>query len=258
MIDDHSTDNTKEIIENYHERDSRIRYEINNRTKGAPGARNTGLSYANSDWVLFFDSDDVMNPLLFERLLTKTNENADVITCWSNIIDSQNNKRVGLFNWVADGNIHSALLQGKTYIDTNAALIRKKCLEQINGWSEDCPSFQEWDLHLRLSQIASYTTIQEPLVDYYVNGEDTISKDKKREIDGYLYVLSKFHNEWNPYPEHFFQYGERVLTILYSQYNKYQLQKLFQLIPQLRMTYFKHRIHSFYQFIIRHFLCLNK
>ena len=258
IVDDHSTDNTKELIQNYHLQDSRIKYLINERTKGAPGARNTGMLHAKGDWIFFFDSDNVMKPLLLERLISKTNENADVITCWSNIIDSQTNNRVGLFNWVSDGNIHSALLQGKTYVDTNAALIRKKCLEQINGWSEDCPSFQEWDLHIRLSQCSSYTTIREPLVDYYVNGTDTISKNRKREIDGYLYILSKYHNEWKSYPEHYLQYGERVLTILYSNNNKHQIKKLLQLIPQLRIFYFKQRLHSFFHSTIKHLLCLNK
>ena len=258
IVDDHSTDNTKKIVEAYCERDSRFHYLVNEGKKGAQGARNTGMLHANSDWIIFFDSDNVMKPHLLERLFTKTNKNADVITCWSNIIDSQSNKRVGLFNWVSEGNIHSALLQGKTYVDTNAALIRKICLEKINGWSEDCPSFQEWDLHIRLSQIASYTTIREPLIDYYVNGSDTISKDKKREVEGYLYILSKFKKDWKSYPEQYLQYGIRVLDILYSYNNRLQLYRLLRLFPQLRINYFKHLTKLLRQSIKQHIPCLNK
>ena len=258
IVDDHSTDNTKELIEKYHSQDSRIKYLVNSRKKGAPGARNIGLAKAKSDWVAFFDSDDKMHHYFLERLYAKINASVDVITCWSNIIDSKTNKTIGLFNWVSENNIHPALLQGKTYVDTNSAIIRKSCLEKINGWSEDCPSFQEWDLHLRLSQTASYTTVQEPLIDYYVNGTDTISKDRKREVDGYLYILSKYKRDWESYPEQYYQYGERVLNILYFNNNILQLYRLLRMFPHLRKKYFKHFTQPLRHSIKQHTPCLNK
>lgn len=61
IIDDGSTDNTKEIIENIFSGSNKIRYFYQtNAERGA--ARNNGFKNANGKYVIFFDSDDLMLP----------------------------------------------------------------------------------------------------------------------------------------------------------------------------------------------------
>ena len=247
IIDDFSTDNTTTVIGRYCQNDTRFLYLKNQRAKGAPGARNTGLMYCHSPLVLFFDSDNIMEPNMLKYLqkIIK-DESVDVATCWSNIVDRNLNTKVGMFNWVCDGYIQEELLTGKTYVDTNSALIRKDILTQIGGWSEDCPSFQEWDLHIRLSNIAKYHTIKKPLLEYYINGLDTISKDKKREIEGYLYILKKYKKLWHPYSEHYLQYGRRVIDIIVNANKNQYLWRVFRLFPSLPKYYIKKILSKIY------------
>lgn len=62
VIDDGSSDNTEEIVENYIEKDSRFSYHKRSEKylPGGNGARNYGLDIAKGDFVVFFDSDDLM------------------------------------------------------------------------------------------------------------------------------------------------------------------------------------------------------
>ncbi|CAN5384572.1 hypothetical protein BH11BAC3_BH11BAC3_19520 [soil metagenome] len=62
VCDDFSTDNTKVVLQGLTLEDKRIEYVVNQFTKGAPGARNTGLEKANGVYVLFLDSDDLLLP----------------------------------------------------------------------------------------------------------------------------------------------------------------------------------------------------
>ena len=188
---------------------------------------------------------------LLRRLL---DAQVDVITCWSNVIDMNSNTKVGIFNWVCEGGIQEKLINGTAYVDTNGALIRREKLEQIGGWSEDCPSFQEWDLHLRLSQVAIYSTVKEPLVEYYVNGEDSISKNRHREIEGYFYILEKHRNLWIQYPEPYLQYCNRVLSIIHSIKDYQNLHRLFLLCPSLRKVQAREQLKTLYNKL----LCRNK
>lgn len=49
IVDDHSSDDTPNMVKSL--TDPRIRYRLNNRTKGACGARNTGIFSAKGRWV---------------------------------------------------------------------------------------------------------------------------------------------------------------------------------------------------------------
>lgn len=57
IVDDCSTDNTREVVEKYN--DPRIKYHCLDKNSGAAVARNTALSMARGRWVAFLDSDDL-------------------------------------------------------------------------------------------------------------------------------------------------------------------------------------------------------
>jgi len=58
VVDDGSTDNTKEVLEPYMDK---IRY-IYRENAGVSAARNTGIRAAFGQWIAFLDSDDVWQP----------------------------------------------------------------------------------------------------------------------------------------------------------------------------------------------------
>lgn len=59
IVNDGSTDNTQQVLERYHSKDSRVKFKtIEN---GGPGnARNKGIEITTGQYLLFVDSDDVM------------------------------------------------------------------------------------------------------------------------------------------------------------------------------------------------------
>lgn len=67
IVDDCSTDNTREIVERYSSKDNRIKYHCLEQNSGAAIARNTALRMAQGRWVAFLDSDDLWLPLKLEK-----------------------------------------------------------------------------------------------------------------------------------------------------------------------------------------------
>lgn len=213
VVDDNSTDNTIDVLTEYVLQDPRFTIIRNNRKKGAQGARNTGLYYSNSEWILFFDSDNIMHPDFLKELMANINDHIDVCNCYSRLVHVEDGPTGQVFDWNNYGNIHKQLFTQKTYVDFNHAIIRRSKLIEIGGLDEDCPSMQEWDTHIRLSKIANYYTVQKPLIDYYVGGKDAISSDTKREVLGRMYILRKHHAEWRLFPRacHSFVYQTQSL-----------------------------------------------
>ena len=60
VVDDGSTDNTKEIIEIFGSKENRIHY-FYKENSGLAAARNTGLKAARGDFVQFLDADDLIS-----------------------------------------------------------------------------------------------------------------------------------------------------------------------------------------------------
>ena len=63
IVDDASTDErTIALLQTAAQMDRRVRVVANQRSKGAAGARNTGIMQATGDWIGFIDSDDIWLP----------------------------------------------------------------------------------------------------------------------------------------------------------------------------------------------------
>lgn len=73
-VDDGSSDGTFEIIKNYSEKDSRI-IPLKNPDKGVSSARNFGIENAKGDYIGFVDSDDFIQPQMYEFLYRAVTEN---------------------------------------------------------------------------------------------------------------------------------------------------------------------------------------
>lgn len=79
-VDDCSNDNSEEVILSFH--DSRIHYFRQKRNGGPALARNTGIDYAQGTYLAFVDSDDTINALFLEKMVSTAEEGmADVVWC---------------------------------------------------------------------------------------------------------------------------------------------------------------------------------
>src|SRR5580658_5246503 len=62
IVDDCSTDNSYEIMQNYARGDARIKCARLPENGGASVARNTAIDMATSDWIAVLDADDWYEP----------------------------------------------------------------------------------------------------------------------------------------------------------------------------------------------------
>lgn len=80
-IDDGSTDNSLNIVKEYSKKDDRIKL-ITQKNSGQATARNKGIKEAKGEYIAFVDSDDFIEPTMFEKLYTKSKDNnLDLAMC---------------------------------------------------------------------------------------------------------------------------------------------------------------------------------
>lgn len=76
IVDDCSSDNTKEIVEQYLKDDDRVQYYCLPKNSGAAEARNEALRRAKGKWIAFLDSDDLWTPDKLEKQIQFMESNA--------------------------------------------------------------------------------------------------------------------------------------------------------------------------------------
>lgn len=81
LIDDGSRDMSGKICDEYAVKDSRIKV-IHQDNAGVSVARNKGLDICTGDYITFVDSDDFLEPFMYEKMMEKVTEyNCDVVMC---------------------------------------------------------------------------------------------------------------------------------------------------------------------------------
>lgn len=176
IVDDGSTDNTKDVIE-YYLKFNNISY-IRQENKGVCSARNNGAKISKGEFLLFLDSDDVVSTTWlqdFNEEIIKSN--ADLVRCKS-IINSKYEK---------DNQI---LLSG------NFA-IRKKIFFEVGMYDENIKFGENTELQWRLNhsgikiiKISNFNFIYN--IDSFAESENK----KTNQVDFIYYVLEKHKNNF--------------------------------------------------------------
>jgi len=207
VIDDGSTDQTSQVVNNYVLKDNRFQYHIRplNRKKGANACRNLGFELSKGDYIQWFDSDDLMHK---DKLKLKVDclekHKVDFVVCeGAEYRDTIEN----VVHYWKEIQSDSALLDhilGKVNFHTNGPLFKKTFLKDIPLFNEGLQRKQEWEFYSRL---LTFSTNYKPLnvALYYfrlhndsINGLNAISTLKSRIISNKLvFKLAKNNLNYN-------------------------------------------------------------
>lgn len=152
IVDDGSIDNTQEVVRNYAEQDSRVRFmERTYQPKGPSSCRNIGIAATRALYCIFLDSDDLLAPGCLASRITIAHAEPDVAMhiFQMQFFFSRPGDTDNIFMY-ADANdaLGSSLLQGSPWGIT-CPLWRTDVLRNLNGFDENLQSTEDWDLHIR-------------------------------------------------------------------------------------------------------------
>jgi glycosyltransferase involved in cell wall biosynthesis len=89
IINDGSTDHSKEIILDYVRQDSRVTF-IDSKNEGVSAARNKGIEKSSGRYIGFVDADDYIAPGMYQRLFEIAEENKNsIVICNATHVDEK-------------------------------------------------------------------------------------------------------------------------------------------------------------------------
>lgn len=193
VVDDGSTDNTKQLIENIC--DYRLKYINLDTNAGACNARNKGIEMAKGDYIAFQDSDDVWKiDKLEKQIYALKKNNVDLVFC---AYEKINEKKQIILPQLKEGYVSRKELLRQSIVSTQTLLGKKKCFEKVK-FDESMPRLQDYDITIRLSKEFKFYFVQEALVEMNV-GNDSISNNPKKLLYAEQCIMNKYKDELNEY-----------------------------------------------------------
>jgi glycosyltransferase involved in cell wall biosynthesis len=235
VIDDGSSDNTRELVDSFIQRDTRIKY-VKQNNAGVSAARNHGMRIAQGEYLAFLDSDDLWKPWKLSIQVAVMEQMPHVLMLWTDMesINEQGQflsarylrtmygayhgkdenfpftKHGQLSDYIQDlpagisaetrvshGQIFLHMLSGNL-VHTSTVLFRRQRLELAELFSEEYRhAGEDYHFHLHTCRLGEVAYLDLSSIEYRLGLNDRIThpKNNLKFAQAYLKTVKPFLND---------------------------------------------------------------
>jgi len=173
IVDDGSTDSTRDILEEFKEELVVIRQT----NKGVSAARNKGVASSRGTLIAFLDSDDLWKPEKLALQVAFFASNPETQICQTDEIWIRKGKRVNpkKCHQKPSGMVYVPSLS-LCLVSPSAVMMKKDLFESVGGFDENLPACEDYDLWLRIGCRYPVPLIAQKLVIKRGGHDDQLSR----------------------------------------------------------------------------------
>lgn len=188
IVDDFSTDNSRDVICRYNDR-ATILFHQQNGKQGA--AFNSGFSSSTGDIIIFLDADDYLYPNAAEHIVQSWNNRVAKVHYRLDVVDAAGHSRGYSYpqgGRLDGGELHNAVLNRGTYagVPTSGNAISRRVLEQVMPIPAEFNTTSDDYLSVLVPLYGEVVAIETPLGAYRIHGSnqwalaETVTSDRFR------------------------------------------------------------------------------
>lgn len=201
IVDDGSSDNTREVVQAFLSSDPRIHY-IYQSNKGLAGARNTGLRVSKGDYIQLLDADDILPRQKIEVHINFLEKNSSTDLVFSDVYMFE--KTLSNLGSAVKLILKAKSLSGKgeviidNLLDDNmflvhCALFRAPIISDIGYFNEKMITCEDWNFWFRMAVVGKqFYYMDNPESKVYVRNHGVnMSKNRKNMWIGRLFFYGE-------------------------------------------------------------------
>ena len=185
VVDNNSTDRTKEIVNEFGQRFSSLNLKVFNRGPERSAQKNFGVRESKGDYFLYLDADMRLSKNVISECMAKVSQDKEIIALYIP------EKISGKGFWGKVRNFERSFYDG-TVIDA-VRFIQKEKFWEAGGFDERLYAGEDWDLDKRLKKLGKFDIIENPL---YHNEEDFSLKKYLAKKAYYLENIEVYLSKW--------------------------------------------------------------
>lgn len=181
VVDDGSTDGTANIVKEWAQNDSRIKFLVQS-NKGASSARNYAFSHSTGDYIVILDADDCILPDKLELQCKHLDNNhmygvvyGDTWHCDENlshiILESKK-----FPSQHVEGDVFERIILGNLFA-VHSAMVRRECILRVGLHDESQDLIADWDFWVRVSEFYKFLYDSTPVAEYRFHRAMSASTD---------------------------------------------------------------------------------
>ena len=182
VIDDGSTDNTKQKLEPF---SSKIKL-IEQKNSERAVARNNGVKNSSGEYIAFLDSDDLWIENKLEKQVELLATSSDVILTYGQSlrINEDGNKIKTAKRQLEgfSGDVFEKLLM-RNFIVSATPLIRRECFEKTTGFETKYIPYEDWEFWLRFSLLGKFHFFNKPFAYYRIHKNQSVKLLQAEKIE---------------------------------------------------------------------------
>ncbi len=206
VIDDGSSDNTGEVVKEFIQKDSRVKYVYQANSGGAANPKNQAFRLSSGEFIAYLDHDDEWLPNKLEKQLAifenSTDKKLGLVSCNVLIVNSNNKNSRGVHKMHKFHSIRDLLLEGGNYAFSNSSvMVTRAVIEKVGPRDESLKLFEDQDIFIRIAAAGyNFSFVDEVLVNYYIDDEN-LSKDFTKAAPDYERFVIKHFKLLSEYPD---------------------------------------------------------
>jgi glycosyltransferase involved in cell wall biosynthesis len=194
VVDDGSTDGTAEIVEEFAQRDARVRL-IRQPNQGIGAARNTAMAHGSGCWFALLDSDDLWFPTYLAEQFAVITRRPDLAVLSANALNlgGPNDGRPYQNAFYPHEIQHVSLLELIRREDAVCILsmFRREVVDTIGGFDTDLRSSEDYDFWLRAAVAGFRIGFNPKPLGAYRRRTDSVSADEARMLEAIVIPLER-------------------------------------------------------------------
>lgn len=226
IIDDHSTDDSLEVVREYTKEDDRFLVKKRKSIlKGASVCRNEGIDLATGDFIMFLDSDDLLDPECVAHRFSLVHQklNKDFYVFQVALFDHDTYMSEYLWSKIDNDNDLEAFINSNGWSISNT-LFKRGFLQNNHYFDDKAQSWQDVEFHIRaLLKTSNYYKFLNSKPDVYIRVSSNTLRVSNSNLS-YSRILSRINiylkiedvlekNGINYYKEPFLIYYFKYLEI---------------------------------------------
>ena len=178
VVDDGSTDNTKDIQNDFPE----LIY-IYQKNSGVSAARNVGIKRAKNKWIAFLDSDDEWHKEKLEKQMVYHMQYPDILMSYTDEVWIRDGKKVKIpkkYRKIGK----DAFVENLSYcnIAPSSVMMHKKLFEEFGLFDESFRVCEDYDMWLRILSEEKVGLIPEKLINKYAGHDEQLGFRKDMDL----------------------------------------------------------------------------